>query len=70
MFVNELWIPQSYIFFALDDSLTISATLSLNSHTIPWHTSHCNAKVCALKLWWNLDEQLSNIPCSIFIVQI
>lgn len=35
MLVNELWIPQSYIFFALDDSLTISATLSLNSHTNP-----------------------------------
>lgn len=35
MFVNELWIPQSYIFFALDDSLTISAMLSLNSHTYP-----------------------------------
>lgn len=35
MFVNELWIPQSYIFFALNDSLTISAMLSLNSHTNP-----------------------------------
>lgn len=35
MFVSELWIPQSYIFFALDDSLTISAMLSSNSHTYP-----------------------------------